>query len=50
MLGTDAMVRDRIRAYKDAGVTTLRIAPTGSSLQDRLDTLGRTLDLVKDVG
>jgi F420-dependent oxidoreductase-like protein len=50
MLGTEAMVRDRIRAYKDAGVTTLRIAPTGSSLQDRLDTLGRTLDLVKDVG
>jgi F420-dependent oxidoreductase-like protein len=50
MLGTDAMVRDRIRAYKDAGVTTLRVGATGSSLQDRLETLGRTLDLVKDVG
>jgi hypothetical protein len=43
------MVRDRIRAYKDAGVTTLRIGPTGSSLQDRLETLGRTLDLVRTI-
>jgi F420-dependent oxidoreductase-like protein len=49
MLGTEAMVRDRIRAYKDAGVTTLRIGPTGSSLQDRLETLGRTLDLVRTI-
>lgn len=50
MLGTDAMVRDRIRAYSDAGVTTLRIHPAGAGMKDRLDTLGRTLDLVKDVG
>ena len=49
MLGTDDMVRDRIRAYRDAGVTTLRIHPEGQSLEERLATLGRTLDLVKSV-
>ena len=49
MLGTEAMVRDRIRAYRDAGVTTLRIHPDGRTLAERLETLGRALDLVKSV-
>ena len=49
LLGTQAMVRDRIRAYRTAGVTTLRIQPEGRSLQERLDTLGRTVELVKEV-
>ncbi len=49
MLGTDDMIRDRIRAYRDAGVTTLRIEPEGRRLEDRLKTLGRALDLVKSV-
>ena len=49
MLGTEAMVRDRIRAYRDAGVTTLRIHPDGRTLDERLATLGRALDLVKSV-
>jgi F420-dependent oxidoreductase-like protein len=49
LLGTEQMVRDRIRAYRDAGVTTLRLSPEGASLRDRLDTLGRAVDLVKSV-
>ncbi len=49
LLGTEEMVRDRIRAYRDAGVTTLRLAPEGGSMQERLDTLGRAIDLVKSV-
>ena len=49
LLGTEQMVRDRIRAYRDAGVTTLRLAPEGASMRDRLDTLGRAVDLVKSV-
>jgi F420-dependent oxidoreductase-like protein len=49
MLGTEAMVRDRIRAYRDAGITTLRIHPDGRTLDERLATLGRALDLVKSV-
>lgn len=48
-LGDDAMVKNRIRAYRNAGVTTLRLAPTGSTLDDQLACLGRALDLVAEV-
>jgi F420-dependent oxidoreductase-like protein len=48
-IGTDAMVRDRIRAYRDAGVDALRLQPTGRTAADKLDTLGHMLDLVHDV-
>jgi len=49
LLGTDAMVKDRIRAYRDAGVTTLRVDPDGEGLRERLITLGRRADLVRTV-
>jgi hypothetical protein len=43
------MVKERIRAYRDAGVTTLRVDPEGRALSERLDTLARVVDLVKAV-
>jgi F420-dependent oxidoreductase-like protein len=49
MLGTEDMVRDRMRAYRDAGITTLRLQPDGRTGGERLETLGRALDLVKSV-
>ncbi|MGE5596416.1 MAG: LLM class F420-dependent oxidoreductase [Hyphomicrobiales bacterium] len=49
LLGTEAMVRGRIRAYRDAGITTLRIDPAGSTLKERLETLGHAVQLVKEV-
>ena len=49
LFGTEEMVRDRIRAYRGAGVTDLRIEPLGRAPHDKLDTLGRVLDLVRDV-
>lgn len=49
LLGTDAMVRERIRAYRDAGVNTVRVDPQGESLPERLETLGRVIDLVNAV-
>jgi F420-dependent oxidoreductase-like protein len=49
LLGTEAMVRERIAVYRDAGVTTLRVDPRGDTMQDRLDTLARTIALVKEV-
>ena len=48
MLGGDAAVRERIRRYRDAGVTTLRIDPMGDDAHARLDTLGRSLELVRE--
>ena len=47
LLGTEAMVRDRVRAYRDAGVTTLRVEPDGATLDARLATLGRLVELVR---
>ena len=49
LLGTDEMVKDRIRAYRDGGITTLRVSPAGDTLAARLDTLGRFMDLVREV-
>ena len=47
LFGTDDMVRERIRKYRDAGVTTLRLDPIGDGLRGRLDTLARAIDLVR---
>ncbi|MET0852792.1 MAG: LLM class F420-dependent oxidoreductase [Candidatus Rokuibacteriota bacterium] len=49
LLGTEAMVRDRLRAYRKAGITTLRVEPAASALDERLATLGRVLELVRDL-
>jgi F420-dependent oxidoreductase-like protein len=49
LLGDTEMVRKRIRTYRDAGVTTLRVAPAGRDLAEKLTTLGRAIDLVRSV-
>jgi Luciferase-like monooxygenase len=49
LLGTEAMVRERLRLYRDAGITTLRLSPAGASQAERLDTLGRAIALVNEV-
>ncbi|HJP41244.1 MAG TPA: LLM class flavin-dependent oxidoreductase [Dehalococcoidia bacterium] len=49
LLGTEEMVKERIRVYRDAGVTTIRANPEGESMADRLDTLGRFMELIKEV-
>jgi F420-dependent oxidoreductase-like protein len=48
LLGTEGMVRARIEAYRRAGITTLRVEPAGDTLDERLATLGRLLELVRD--
>jgi F420-dependent oxidoreductase-like protein len=47
LLGTEAMVRDRLRAHRDAGVTTLRLDPAGATTSAKLATLARVMDLVR---
>ncbi|MCH2098493.1 MAG: LLM class flavin-dependent oxidoreductase [Pseudomonadales bacterium] len=46
LLGDEAMVSERMRAFRDAGVNTLRLAPQGRSAFERLDVLGRGLELL----
>ena len=48
-VGTPGMVKERIVAYRDAGVTTRRVDPQGEGLDGRLETLGQVMELVNDV-
>ena len=46
LIGDETTVLDRLRVYKNAGVTTLRVTPYGGSFAERVETLGRTMDLI----
>ena len=46
LIGTEDMVRERLRVWREVGVDTVRLYPAGDTLADRLDTLGRALELV----
>lgn len=50
LIGTEPMVRQRLKAWRDAGVNTVRLYPAGDTLEARLTTLGRAIDLVRDIG
>ena len=50
LVGTDDMVRVRLRLYRDAGIDMLRAGlPGGDDLDAQLATLGHLLDLVRAV-
>lgn len=49
LIGTDDAIRARLRLYRDAGVTSLRVGLAAGDLDRRLDDLGRLLGLVRDV-
>jgi F420-dependent oxidoreductase-like protein len=49
LIGTGDMVRDRLRAWRDAGVTAARFYPAGTTLDERLTTLARALELVREL-
>jgi F420-dependent oxidoreductase-like protein len=49
LIGTEDMVRERLRVWRDAGVDTVRFYPAGETLDIRLATLGRAIDLVRAI-
>lgn len=49
LLGTEDMVRDRLRVWRDAGVDTVRFYPAGDTLDERLTTLGKAIDLAHGI-
>jgi hypothetical protein len=48
LIGTETMVRQRLCVWRDAGVTTVRLYPAGDSLDARLATLGRAIEIVRE--
>ena len=49
LIGTDEMVRERLRVHQHAGVNTLLVAPDGQTMDERLATLGRLIELAREV-
>ena len=49
LVGPPAMVKERLRLYRDCGVTTLRVGLNVSGLSAQVDALGTLLDLVAEV-
>jgi hypothetical protein len=49
LIGTEEMVRERIRIHQASGVNTLRVEPDGDTLDERLTSLARLVELVKEV-
>jgi F420-dependent oxidoreductase-like protein len=49
LIGTEDMVRARLEVWKAAGITSVRLYPAGATLDDRLSTLARALDLLSNV-
>jgi F420-dependent oxidoreductase-like protein len=47
LLGTEDMIRERLRVYQAAGVTTLRVEPDGHTIDERITTLARLIELLK---
>ncbi|HEY4452746.1 MAG TPA: LLM class flavin-dependent oxidoreductase [Pseudonocardiaceae bacterium] len=47
LIGTESMVAQRLRVWRAAGVDTVRFYPSGVTLDERLSTLGRALDLAR---
>lgn len=49
LLGSEAAILERLRAYQTAGITTLRAAVRGESLAARVEALERLVALVAEV-
>jgi hypothetical protein len=49
LLGTEQGVRERLRVWRDTGVTTVRLYPAGETVDERLTTLGRAVDIVRSL-
>jgi hypothetical protein len=42
-------VRERLRLWSDAGVTTVRLYPAGATLDERLGTLARAIEMIREL-
>jgi F420-dependent oxidoreductase-like protein len=47
LIGTEQMVLERLKVWRDAGVDTVRLYPSGDTLEQRLTTLGQAIELVR---
>lgn len=50
LIGTEEMVRERLAVWRQAGVDTVRLYPAGQTPAERLDNLGRGIEMVHALG
>jgi F420-dependent oxidoreductase-like protein len=48
LIGTEAMIRERVGKYRDAGVTILHLTPHAAAYRERLDQIGRLVELIRE--
>jgi hypothetical protein len=41
------MIKERLKAYRDAGVSTLRVSTGGKNWKERTESLAQGIDLIK---
>jgi len=46
LIGTESMIKERLKAYRDAGVDTLRLSTVGQTWAERKSSLEQRLDLI----
>jgi len=49
LIGPESHVRERIRAYKESGVTILDVQPVADTLEERTRLVGRVKEMAEDV-
>ena len=47
LIGTEDMIRDRLKAFRDAGVNTFRLGTGGESWKERTSALEEAVDLIQ---
>jgi F420-dependent oxidoreductase-like protein len=50
LIGTEPMVRERLHVWRDSGVDTVRLYPAGDTMDARLATLARAIEIVREIG
>ncbi|MGR8946718.1 MAG: LLM class F420-dependent oxidoreductase [Gammaproteobacteria bacterium] len=50
LIGTEEMVKQRLRAFRDAGVNTLRLDTGGDNWHERIAELEVAMDILKSIG
>jgi F420-dependent oxidoreductase-like protein len=49
LIGSEQTISERVGKHRDAGVTTLSVQPAGRTLAERVETLGRFVELVREI-
>lgn len=49
LIGTEDMIKERLRIYKEVGVTTMRLSTGGETWRERTESLAEACDVIKRV-